>query len=84
MKDALSVLGDSARCRVPVRRAVPSAVGHLCFNDVEHVSSIASQPVGYPDVHSGARQPAGPVVYCLESDIERLKVALHVFQLDEA
>lgn len=29
MEDALSVLGDGARCRVPVRGAVPSAVGHL-------------------------------------------------------
>ena len=33
---------------------------------MEHVSSAASQPVGYPDVHGGARQPAGPLVYGLE------------------
>lgn len=39
---------------------------HLCFNDVEHVGSAASQPVWYPDVNSGARQPAGTLVYGLE------------------
>lgn len=33
---------------------------------MEHVGSVASQPVGYPDVHSGAGQPAGPLVYGLE------------------
>lgn len=40
---------------------------HLCFNDVEHVSSIANQPVGYPDIHSGAKKPAGPLIYGLET-----------------
>lgn len=39
---------------------------HLCFSDVEHVSSIANQPVGYPDIHSGAKKPAGPLIYGLE------------------
>lgn len=34
---------------------------------MEHVSSVSSQPVGNPDVHHGARQPAGPLVYGLET-----------------
>lgn len=34
---------------------------------MEHVSSVSSQPVGNPDVHRGARQPAGPLVYGLET-----------------
>lgn len=29
MEDALSVLGDGAWCRVPVRGAVPPTIGHL-------------------------------------------------------
>lgn len=29
MEDALLVLGDGARCRVPVRGAVTATVGHL-------------------------------------------------------
>lgn len=40
---------------------------HLSLNDVEHVSSVSSQPVGNPDVHRGAGQPAGPLVYGLET-----------------
>ena len=39
---------------------------HLCFEDVEHVSPVASQSVGYPDIHSGPGKPAGPLVYGLE------------------
>lgn len=35
MEDALPVLRDGARCRVPVRGAVPSAVGHLKQNGGE-------------------------------------------------
>lgn len=34
---------------------------------MEHVSSVSCQPVGNPDVHRGARQPAGPLVYGLET-----------------
>ena len=32
MEDALSVLGDGARCRVPVTGAVSSTISHLMHN----------------------------------------------------
>ena len=39
MEDALSVLGDGARCWVPVRGAVSSTIGHL-QHDREKVSCV--------------------------------------------
>jgi len=38
---------------------------HLCVNDMEHIWSVPSQAVGYPDVHRGAWKSAGPIVYHL-------------------
>lgn len=41
MEDALSVLGDGAWCRVPVRGAVPPTIGHLKQDSSEHKQSHA-------------------------------------------
>lgn len=45
---------------------VNKACTHSCVYDVEHVGSVSHQSVRYPDVHSGARQSARPIVYHLK------------------